>query len=220
MPGCKGDFCGFPFDEGKTMNRIAMVTLGLSFTGVLGWAAEPNADQAKAIAESKKIDGQVAVDQKSPDKPAIKIDVRQELVELKQLLSGISAQQDKMEWRLSQLEKQLRLQGEPTMKMRALGNHLMVDDHGIIWKDAAPIGVWGLNEGELKQLVSGISARQDKIERRLSQMERRLGLPGEPNQKNMRPLGKHLMVDEHSIIWKDGTPIGVWGVNGGEEQPR
>ena len=68
---------------------------------------------------------------------------------------------------------------------------------------------------ELKKLVSGISARLDKMERRLSQLEERLGLPVEPTTR-MRPLGSHLMVDKHGIIWEGGRPVGLWGVNGGE----
>ncbi len=34
--------------------------------------------------------------------------------------------------------------------------------------------------------------------------------------KETRPLGSHLRVDERGVIWEDGTPVGVWGVDGGE----
>ena len=53
------------------MNRIAvlMVTLGLSLASVSSvWAAKPNPEQAKAIAEIEKLGGRVtAIDFKSPD---------------------------------------------------------------------------------------------------------------------------------------------------------
>ena len=54
------------------MNRICYVlALGLSLAPILCWAAEPNADQAKAIAEIEKLGGKVTVDEKSPGKPVI-----------------------------------------------------------------------------------------------------------------------------------------------------
>jgi hypothetical protein len=89
----------------------------------------------------KKLEG-------APGKPAATTDLRQELVELKQLASRVSARLDNMERRLSQLEERGRLRGEPTMRMRSLGNHLMVDEHGIIWDGGKPVGVWGINGGE------------------------------------------------------------------------
>jgi Leucine-rich repeat (LRR) protein len=47
-----------------------MLTLGLSLTLVAsGWAVEPNADQARAIAEIKILGGTVTVDETSPGKP-------------------------------------------------------------------------------------------------------------------------------------------------------
>jgi len=57
------------------MNRIlfALLTLGLSPALVLCCAAEPNADQAKAIAEIKKLFGGVEVDEKNPSKPVIAV---------------------------------------------------------------------------------------------------------------------------------------------------
>jgi hypothetical protein len=49
------------------MNRIAlsMLTLGLSLAPVLSWAAEPNAEQAKAIAAIERLGGKVTVDEKA-----------------------------------------------------------------------------------------------------------------------------------------------------------
>ena len=57
------------------MNRavLLLVKLGLVLALVLCWAAEPKAEEAKAIAEIKKIGGWVFVDEKSPDKPAISV---------------------------------------------------------------------------------------------------------------------------------------------------
>ena len=57
-----------------------------------------------------------------------------------------------------------------------------------------------------------IITRQDKIERP-SRLGERVGQPVEPTTR-MRPLGSHLMVDEHGIIWDGGKPVGVWDVNG------
>ena len=50
------------------MNQIIlpMLMLGLSLAPVLCWAAEPNTDQARAIAEIEKLGGKVTFDEKSP----------------------------------------------------------------------------------------------------------------------------------------------------------
>jgi hypothetical protein len=72
-------------------------------------------------------------------------DVRQELVELKQLVSAVSARLDKMEQRLSRLEEQVGRKVEPATRMRPLGSSLMVDEHGVIWDGPRPVGVWGVN---------------------------------------------------------------------------
>jgi len=128
------------------MNRIVILIVGLSLTYVLFSAAEPTADQAKTITEIQKVGGKVTVDEKNRNNPAIKTDVRQELVELKQLLSGLSARLEKIERRLSRLEK--RLPGEPTTHLRSLNNHLTVDEHGIIWDRGKPGRVWGVNGGD------------------------------------------------------------------------
>ena len=56
------------------MNRaILLLTLGLSLAPVLCWAAEPKAEEAKAIAEIEKLGGYVTRDEKSPDKPVISV---------------------------------------------------------------------------------------------------------------------------------------------------
>ena len=47
--------------------------LALSLASVLGWTAEPNVDQARAIAEIQKLGGEVTVDEKSPEKPVIDV---------------------------------------------------------------------------------------------------------------------------------------------------
>ena len=60
------------------MTRIplSLLTLALSLAPILCWAAEPNADQAKAIAEIEKLGGKVTVDEKSPGKPVISVEWR------------------------------------------------------------------------------------------------------------------------------------------------
>ncbi|MGA2258447.1 MAG: hypothetical protein ABSG53_27605 [Thermoguttaceae bacterium] len=57
------------------MNRIllSMLMFALPLVSTLCVAAEPSADQAKAIAEIEKIGGKVTVDEKSPGKPAIEV---------------------------------------------------------------------------------------------------------------------------------------------------
>ena len=54
------------------MNRILLM-LALSLAPVLCWTAEPNVDQARAIAEIQKLGGEVTVDEKSPEKPVIDV---------------------------------------------------------------------------------------------------------------------------------------------------
>jgi len=50
---------------------IPMLMLGLSLASLLCWAAEPNPDQAKAIAEIEKIGGKVLVAETKPDPSAV-----------------------------------------------------------------------------------------------------------------------------------------------------
>ena len=60
------------------MSRLALpiVTLGLSLASLpWGWAAGPNPEQAQAMAEIRKLGGKVTVDEKSPDKPAVSVDL-------------------------------------------------------------------------------------------------------------------------------------------------
>jgi hypothetical protein len=68
---------------------------------------------------------------------------------------------------------------------------------------------------ELKRLVLELTARLEKIERRLSQLEKPREQPAQATT-GMVPLGSHLMVDRHGIIWDEGRPVGTWGVNGSE----
>ena len=53
------------------MNRIIfeLLPLGVSLAPILVWAAEPNAGQARVIAEIEKVGGKVTVNAKSPGKP-------------------------------------------------------------------------------------------------------------------------------------------------------
>jgi hypothetical protein len=59
--------------------------------------------------------------------------------------------------------------------------------------------------------LSGLDV--EKIAPPLSRLEKRVGLAAE-STTSMRPLGGHLMVDAHGIIWDGGKPVGVWDVNG------
>jgi internalin A len=60
------------------LNRItfSLLVLGLLLAPVLCWAAEPNPDQAKAIAWIEKLGGKVTVDEKSPGKPVNSVNLR------------------------------------------------------------------------------------------------------------------------------------------------
>ena len=58
------------------MNRILLpLLLALLLGPVLGWAAEPKADEANAIAEIEKLGGKVTRDEKSPDRRVISVDL-------------------------------------------------------------------------------------------------------------------------------------------------
>jgi hypothetical protein len=62
-------------------------------------------------------------------------------------LGTIESEPSQLERRPSRLEKRVGQPVEPTTRMRSLGNHLMVDEHGIIWGGGRPVGVWGVNPG-------------------------------------------------------------------------
>ena len=59
------------------MYRIVLpfLMLGLLLAPIFCWAAEPKTDQARAIAEIEKLGGKVTVDEKSPGKPVISVDL-------------------------------------------------------------------------------------------------------------------------------------------------
>ena len=61
------------------MNRaitLSLVAFALSLIPILSWAAEPNAEQARAITEIKKLGGKVTVDKSSPGEPVISVDLQ------------------------------------------------------------------------------------------------------------------------------------------------
>ena len=64
-------------EELNPMSHITLplLTLGLSLASVLCWAAEPNTDEVKAIAEIKKLGGRVRFYQESPGKLVIGVDL-------------------------------------------------------------------------------------------------------------------------------------------------
>jgi len=74
-------------------------------------------------------------------------DLRQELLELKQLILGLTARLEQMERRLSQLETRVELRADPTTRMRPLGSRFMVDENATIWERGRPVGYWGVNGG-------------------------------------------------------------------------
>ncbi len=61
------------------MNRLIVLygVLGLlaRFDAASGWAAEANPSQAKAVAAMKELGGKVAVDQNSPDRPLVEVNL-------------------------------------------------------------------------------------------------------------------------------------------------
>ena len=52
---------------------LTLLTLGLSPSSILCWSAEPNPDQAKAIAEVRNAGCRVTIDEKSPRKDVIEV---------------------------------------------------------------------------------------------------------------------------------------------------
>ena len=57
----------------------ALQTLMSGFLAVLplgGWAAEPTTDQEKAVAAIEALQGKVVIDEKSPGKPVISVEIR------------------------------------------------------------------------------------------------------------------------------------------------
>ena len=55
-------------------NLLLVLTIGLFITTVSRcWAAEPQTEREKAIAEIRKQGGGVGIDEKSPDKPAVAV---------------------------------------------------------------------------------------------------------------------------------------------------
>jgi hypothetical protein len=74
------------------MGRTAVmaIVMGWSFASIICCAAEPNAEQARAIAAIKELGGRIVVDDKSSDNPVVSVDLtRAQVTEagLKQLRS-------------------------------------------------------------------------------------------------------------------------------------
>ena len=58
------------------MKRRLLPLFGLLVACVqLGWAAEPNAEQSKAVVEIQQLGGRVTMDEKSPGKPVIAVEL-------------------------------------------------------------------------------------------------------------------------------------------------
>lgn len=84
-------------------------------------------------------------------------------------------------------------------------------------------GLFSIEPFRLEKVGSGVRTSekplsQSRSERRLSPFIERLGEQATPTPP-LRPLGRNLMVDENSIIWSGDTPVGIWGVEGGEMLP-
>jgi internalin A len=59
-----------------SMSRTALLIVALLLVSISpSWSAEPQDEQAKAVAQIKKIGGKVTVDEKSPDKQVIGVDL-------------------------------------------------------------------------------------------------------------------------------------------------
>jgi hypothetical protein len=64
------------FGKGSSMKHKMLLVplLGMSFGVVChGWAVEPNPKEAKAVAEIRKLGGDVEYDKKDPDQPVINV---------------------------------------------------------------------------------------------------------------------------------------------------
>jgi hypothetical protein len=63
--------------EDKSMTCIVFpLLLGLSLAPSFCWAAEPNTDEGKVVAEIEKLGGKVTRDEASPGKPVIAVDLK------------------------------------------------------------------------------------------------------------------------------------------------
>ena len=73
--------------------------------------------------------------------------LRAEIRELRQLLTEASERLEAMEQRLDRIAKKdvtiVELDTRQHLKLRPLGGY-QVDQHGIIWHDGTPVGVWGV----------------------------------------------------------------------------
>lgn len=69
----------------------------------------------------------------------------------------------------------------------------------------------------LKQHVVHLTACLRKVEQRVLQLEEQIAAKPAPTTPT-RPLGDGFQVDESGIIWFEGAPVGIWGINGSEIQ--
>jgi hypothetical protein len=70
---------------------------------------------------------------------------------------------------------------------------------------------------DLKQLVSEISARQDRLERQVARRPIRMDSPVQRADK-MWSLADGTIVDKHGIIWQGNKAVGRWGFDEPKEQ--
>lgn len=72
-------------------------------------------------------------------------------------------------------------------------------------------GLWYTKEPELER----VTTHQQEGERRFWQSEVQVEKQAGP-QPPLRRLGSMFMVDKNGVIWNQGRPVGIWGVNGSE----
>ncbi|MFZ1934170.1 MAG: hypothetical protein WCB27_09605 [Thermoguttaceae bacterium] len=54
------------------------------------------------------------------------------------------------------LKEQVGKHTAPTPPLRPLGKNLMVDKKGIIWYQRKPVGIWGIDGGEMHEGLRGL----------------------------------------------------------------
>jgi hypothetical protein len=108
--------------------------------------------------------------------------------------------------RVSTSPQAVKMPSAPLPPPRLLDTDLVVDKNGILLEVDAGAGkeVW-----ERLRLARAADRKGVVVD----SPSRKLGPQPTPTPP-LRPLGHGLMVDKNGIIWDNGKPVGIWGVDG------